>query len=229
MTFADRLESISGEYMYHPHDEHEVKQKLAHYKEVGLHGAAGSVNVVHVKWSNCPASHHNHSKRKEGYPTLAFECVSNYDRRITGVFGPHFGTQNNKHIVKLDPYAATIHANWYSQIRWNYYNKYGVMQTAKGLYLICDNGYLQWPTLICPFMRSQNSRCFEDYFSANLESMHKGIECVFGILKLRRTSLDKGFKYCDVSSCRQIFVICCVFHNMMLDKMVREEKAPQIG
>ena len=22
------------------------------------------------------------------------------------------------------------------------------MQTAKGLYLICDNGYLQWPTLV---------------------------------------------------------------------------------
>ena len=72
MTFADRLESISGEYIYHPHDEHEVKQTLVRYKEVGLPGAVGSVNVVHIKWSNCPAGHLNHSKVKEGYPTLAF-------------------------------------------------------------------------------------------------------------------------------------------------------------
>ena len=45
---------------------------MVRYKEVGLPGAVGSVNVVHIKWSNCPAGHLNHSKVKEGYPTLAF-------------------------------------------------------------------------------------------------------------------------------------------------------------
>ena len=75
-------------------------------------------------------------------------------------------------------------------------------------------------------MRSQNSGRLEDYFSTNFESMHKDIECVFGILKVRWTILDKGFKYRDIVSCRKIFVAYCVVHNMMLDKMVREEKAP---
>jgi hypothetical protein len=46
------------------------------YKEVGLPGAVGSVDVVHIKWSNCPAGHMNRSKGKEGYPTLAFKCIS---------------------------------------------------------------------------------------------------------------------------------------------------------
>ncbi len=103
------------------------------------------------------------------------------------------------------------------------------MQTAKGLYLICDNGYLQWPTLICPFMQSQNSGRLEDYYSANLESMRKDVECVFGILKARWTCLDEGFKYHDITCCRKIFVTCCVLHNMMLNKMVRDEKALPIG
>jgi hypothetical protein len=129
----------------------------------------------------------------------------------------------------MDPNVATIHADWYSGFRWNYYDEYGVVQTMKGLYLICDNGYLQWPTLICPFMRSQNSGRLEDYYSADLESMCKNVECIFGILKGRWTSLEKGFKHRNIASCRKIFVACCILHNMMLDKMVREEKAPQIG
>ena len=59
LTFVDRLESISGEYIFHPRDEEEVKQTMARYEEVGLPGAVGSVDVVHIKWSNCPAGHHN--------------------------------------------------------------------------------------------------------------------------------------------------------------------------
>ena len=73
------------------------------YAEVGLPGAMGSVDVVHCKWSKCPTGNFNRAKGKEGYPTLAFQCISNYDRRITGVFGPQWGTQTDKHIVKLDP------------------------------------------------------------------------------------------------------------------------------
>ena len=70
LCFVDRIKSISGEYIYHPCDEDEVKQTLACYEEVGLPGAVGSVNVVHIKWSNCPAGHMNRSKGKEGYPLL---------------------------------------------------------------------------------------------------------------------------------------------------------------
>ena len=78
-------------------------------------------------------------------------------------------------------------------------------------------------------MRSHNSGRLEDYYSSNLESVRKDVECVFGILKARWTCLDKGFKYRDITHCRKIFVTCCVLHNMMLDEMVREEKAPRIG
>ena len=46
------------------------------------------LNVVHVKWSNCPAGDHNRAKGKESYPSLAFECITDFDRRILGVFGP---------------------------------------------------------------------------------------------------------------------------------------------
>ena len=104
----------------------------------------------------------------------------------------------------------------------------------KWLYLICNNGYLQWPSTICPFMWSPfmwscDGGHLEDYFSTSLASIRKDVECVFGMLKSRWGILDRGFKHWDITVCGKIFVTCCILHNMMLDLMVREEKANRIG
>ena len=66
----------------------------------------------------------------------------------------------------------------------------------------------------------------EDYFSSKVESLRKDIECVFGILKSRWISLDKGFKYLDVETCGHIFMTCAVLHNMKLSEMMQEGKPP---
>ncbi len=50
------------------------------------------------------------------------------------------------------------------------------------MYLICDNGYLQWPTSIYPYSQADNSTV-KGYFSTNLESVRKNIDCTFGIKK----------------------------------------------
>ncbi len=84
---------IRFEYIYLPRDEEELLPPVTkrYEGEVGLPGCMGSVDVVHVKWSNCPAGDSNRAKGKESFPSLAFECISDFDRRITGVYGPQFG------------------------------------------------------------------------------------------------------------------------------------------
>jgi hypothetical protein len=77
-------------------------------------------------------------------------------------------------------------------------------------------------------MGLQTNGRLEDYFSSKVESLRKDVECVFGILKGRWASLDKGFKYRDVKTCGQIFLTCAVLHNMMLSEMVREGKPPRV-
>ena len=229
LLFVDRMESISSEWIYLPRNELDVKKTMDRYEEVGLPGAIGSIDVVHVRWRSCPAGDFNRSKGKEGFPSLAFECITDYDRRINGVFGPQFGTQNDKHIVKWDPNGASIRQDFYSRVKWNYHDENGEIASDIGLYLICDNGYLQWPTTICPYMRSHDGGRLEDYFSTNLASVRKDVECVFGILKIRWQCLDKGFKHRDITVCRKIFVTCCILHNMMLDEMVRDDMVPRVG
>ncbi len=53
---------------------------MKRYEEMGLPGAMGSVDVVHVKWSNCPSGDYNRAKGMESYPSLGFECISDFDR-----------------------------------------------------------------------------------------------------------------------------------------------------
>ena len=91
------------------------------------------------------------------------------------MFGPSFGSRNDKHIVKNDPGVRAVSEDWYASELWNYFDEDGNIGNEKGAYLICDNGYLQWPTLICPFMRSETNGPLQSCYSGNLESVRKDV------------------------------------------------------
>ncbi len=95
---------------------------MADYEEVGLPGAVRSMDVVHVKLSNCPAGDFNCTKGKELYPSLTCQCISDNNRRICHAIGPQFGLRNDKHIVKMDDGMVTIRDEWYSTITWTYFD-----------------------------------------------------------------------------------------------------------
>ena len=92
------------------------------YEENGLPGCVGSMDVVHVKWSSCPMGDHNRAKGKEGYPTLAFQCITDFNRRVQSVYGPHFGTRNDKDIVKHDIHVKKIQTDrLFTDTCWQFY------------------------------------------------------------------------------------------------------------
>ncbi len=79
-----------------PRTHEELGPIIRRYEEAGLPSVAGSVDVVDVKWANCPAGDYNCSKGKELYPSIAFECIMDYDHCILGVCGLQFGSNNDK-------------------------------------------------------------------------------------------------------------------------------------
>ena len=105
--------------------------------------------------------------------------------------------------------------------RKRYYTEDGEVCTETGVYLICDNGYLCWPSTICPYMRSESR-------GTRLKDVRKGVECLFGILKSRWGCLDRGFKHRKMKVCGDIFRTCAVLHNMMLSEMVRDDTASRL-
>jgi len=91
------------------------------YSENYPPGCYGSVNVVHVTWSSCPAGDNNHCKGKEGFLSVAFEVISGNDRQILAISFVHYGTQNDKNIMKLDENAAKLKSGCYNQVEWRYF------------------------------------------------------------------------------------------------------------
>ena len=113
--FLDALVDMKDEYIYLPVKVAALTRVMKCYESVGLPGVCGSMDVVHVKWSNCPAGDYNRVKGKEEYPSIAFQCITNYNHCILAIYGPQFGTRNDKEILKLDPNVKKIRFGWFSK------------------------------------------------------------------------------------------------------------------
>ena len=178
-----------------------------YYSYVGLPGCCGSMDVVHIKWGNCPSGEYNRAKGKKTFPSLGFQCVTDFNRRILLIYGPHFGTRNGMDIMKTDTNVDVVRRTkrLFRDARWKYFSMDGRERLERGMYLICDNGYLRWPTSICPFTRTNKSSA-EGFFPTNIESVQKDVECTFGILKKRWKVLNNGFYQRNIKICEKIFV-----------------------
>ena len=152
-------------------------------------GAGGSIDIVHLKWSHCPAGDYNRCKGKEAYPTVAFQVISGFDHEILGVSSVQFGTRNDKRIVKLDKNVANIRDKWYKTVKWDFYDSNGHIHTAVGVYLICD-GVRKDVECVFGILKKKRWRC-----------------------------LESGLRFCDIRVIEKVFVVCCMLHNMMLSEM----------
>ncbi len=87
------------------------------------------------------------------------------DKFISGVWDWCLLQDNNFELLNYDHLGNVISVNY------------------KGVYVIVDNGYLQWLCTVPPFTVTSNMN--EICWSKWLESMRKDVECTFGILKGR--------------------------------------------
>jgi len=85
----------------------------------------------------------------------------------------------------------------------------------KGVYVIVDNGYLQWSCTVPPFTVTGDMD--EIRWSKWLESMRKDVECTFGILKGRWRILKSGIYLQGVDAVNKVWLTCCALHNWLLE------------
>ena len=74
--FLNAMMDMCDEFISMPKNATELLPITRYYENVGLPGCCGSIDVVHVHWSQCPAGDLNGAKGKETFPSLAFECVT---------------------------------------------------------------------------------------------------------------------------------------------------------
>ena len=179
--FIRHIASIRHRYIYMPRNDAEVQEVCRLYSDLGLPGCVGSIDVVHIGWDACPANMLHLYKGKESYPSIAYEVIVNQKRFIMSVTVGHPGARNDKHICRLDESLRHLAEGWLSKVEWWAYSDMAnesKIVVVKGLYLICDGGYLRWPTLICPVKVTERFK----KLSKVIESTRKDVEDVFGML-----------------------------------------------
>jgi hypothetical protein len=220
--------SIREHYISYPTTQEELDSVMDRYAQNFLPGCGRSVDVVHVNWSNCPAEDSNQVTGKEEFPSLAFEVVTGFDRQSLGVSIAHFGTRNDKQIVRSDETVQLLRNSWYQSVEWTLFDEQGNSSEEEGVYLICDGGYIWWPELICPY-KHEPVTSKKGYFSLKIESDRKDVECVFGILKKRWKILDYGIRFRSMQFCEKVFTVCCILHNETLTEMESRDCDVSVG
>ncbi len=126
---------MKDEYVYMPKKITELNRVIICYGVAGLPGCCGSIDVVHVKWANCPAGDFNRAKGKETFPSLGFECITDFNRRVLSIYGPHFGSRNDMDIVITDEYVHEVRSKrLFHDTHWSYYNHNGQVRQANGMW-----------------------------------------------------------------------------------------------
>ena len=102
------VEKLFDHYVCPPTSDESISQIMRHYDRVGFTGCVGSVDCVHIPWNRCPAKQLNLYTGKEGYPTIAYEVVCDHTLRILSATAGHYGSRNDKTIVRFDGFINAL-------------------------------------------------------------------------------------------------------------------------
>lgn len=203
------------EYVYLPRDDNEKRAWASDYARMGLPGAIGSTDCVHVKWERCTHSLSNLCTGKEGYPTLAWQATVNHKMRFMSATRSFYGSTNDKTICKFDNLTQRIrNGQLFADDVFELRDSFGDTILERGLYLICDGGFVMWRCLMTGY--KYYSHLKEALWSAQMESTRKDVERAFGILKGRFRCLKLPVLFHKQSDIDNMFWTCIILHNMIL-------------
>ena len=171
---------------------------------------------VHVHWDMCPTQWRHLCTGKNPYPTIGWQCAVNHRRRFISVGPAQFGSVNDMTAIKSDTLLCQLrHDPMYRDARYKLFEEDGSVIEMDGLWLSVDGGYICVPELLVgdPFILNR----YMNFWTSFMESERKHIECGFGILKSRFRILRLPIRSHNFIEIDDMFVTCCILHNMCID------------
>ena len=208
-------------YVVAPANVDEAGSHMHEMSLAGFNGGIGSMDATHVTIENCRHGLRQiHLGHKLSKTARTYNIIANHRRRILSSTGGHPSRWNDKTLVLFDEFVESIRSGKVlSDNEFVLFERVEggriVSVTYKGVWLLVDNGYLQWSCTIPPFKYYANRS--ELRWSQWLESMRKDVECTFGILKKRFQILQKGVQAHDLEDADRVWKTCCALHNMLLE------------
>ena len=206
----------------------ELGEIEAAYAAIGLPGACGSMDVVHIALGACPHGIKNVCTGKEGYPTLAYNVICDHRGHAIAIMPGAYGTMNDKTIVKSDDAVERVRTDpLFTEYHYETRDKDGGHHMAQGAYLIVDGGYLRWLVLMCGLRDNSDPDYVE--WRRKMESVRKDIECFFGRLKQRFKILRIPMLLTNKQHIDNMMFTIVAIQNMLLDYSIASEEITSWG
>lgn len=133
----------------------ELKRLSLPYTLAGMPGAFASTDGVRIRIWSCSYSLQNANIGKEGFPVKTFRVTVSFEGRILSCTRCHNGNQPDISITRDDKFLLKVASHpLCKNFEYKFLDSDGQEVTAKGAWILLDNGYPNWPTLQCPSKRS---------------------------------------------------------------------------
>ena len=211
-------DEIYPKFVHMPSTPDEAAEILAAYARVGLPGAIGSMDVVHLAWCMCPAALGNLATGKEGYPSVAYNVMCDHSGRVLCVLPGAYGATNDKTIVQFDNFVDDVRTGpFFTGFGFEVRNgpDDGDREMVHGLWIIVDGGYHKWRALQAASQVDNHPSYVA--FRKTMESVRKDIEDVFGRLKNRFRVLKTPMTFHSKEKIDNVMFTCVALHNMLLE------------
>lgn len=212
---------LYDDYVLTPVRLPEARSNMMEYAQAGFPGCIGSSDCTHIVTDRCQYNlKNNHLGGKSSLTTRTFNLTCNHRRRILHSTQGGPGRWNDMTMVRLDRFISGIQDGsvledvTFKLLGYDQEGKVIDLQ-YKGVYVIVDNGYLDWSCTVPPF--GVTNDIDEIRWSRWVESMRKDVECTFGILKGRWRILKAGIRLHGVDVVDKVWLTCCALHNWLLD------------
>jgi hypothetical protein len=187
------------------------------YHLIGYPDCLCIIDCVHLPWGACTWTLQTQCKNKhKKKPTVVFEVISSHTKKVLHVSDMFWGACGESLIVKYDKAVHEVMDGRYSVLPFEVKDKDVDIIVIYGFYYICDGGYPKFKCLLCPFKCHQAGSDVV-YWSESLEATRKDIEHCFGAMKKRSTIFVSPNTLNDALRIEQVFIACCVLHNILLD------------
>jgi len=216
-TFSEQgREKLFPIHVKMPSTTEEVAVIETAYASLGLPGAVGSMDVVHIPLGACPAGLSNLMTGKEGYPSIGYNVICDHLGRALALMPGVYGSINDKTIVKFDEAVEDVKTkSIFTDYTYEIRSEQGGKVYEKGVHIIVDGGYLKWEVLQCGLKTSSEPGYSE--WRKRMESVRKDIECYFGRLKQRFKVLKNPILFHQKCNIDDMMFTLVAIQNMILD------------
>ena len=201
-----------------PADARRVEEM--HFRESGLRGMLGFLDVMLVPWGQCPSAEHGQYKGRSKQPSIALEAACDRNLWIWHYYFGEPGGLNDINVWDRSPLKKAILSGEISELDFPF--TINDVTFIHQLYWLVDGIY----PLTARFVKAISNpiTLVDREFTGWQESYRKSIERAFGVMEKKFHYLFHPVQTYTVGDIGDVVGGCIILHNMMVDHRMKRDQ-----